>query len=371
MEQQHQGEEGAGLRARAQASEHARGRHAADAGPPLLTGGVPQGRAGASACQAVEEKPVGAGGADRLGLAFDWYQATVREADQVRLPLWAESLGHRAEECSGLARMYRYKRGLRVLSAGSQAVCSVLWDAPHGCGTVIASGEAARAFVGHFRARFPEHEVTRADVCRDFYSGLPFEEGQRRLREIGEIVGVAMPYQDGDVRSDRAGRTQYLGARGGVGLVRLYEKGKQVAAAWGRKGAELALQFVTEDGELFRVCDWVRLECEVRPETKEARRLLASAPPASYWGVTPALRACYREFFGGEVEVSTIQRKTGQNPHEKKLRHMVRQYANSLAWLERQCCHLEGAEREQAFGLAVLELLRGYEAEQMSGYIRI
>lgn len=344
-----------------------------DDGPPLLTGGVPREKARADGPRSVAEKPVCGTVLDAIGFKFDWYQATVRDGQGDKLASWAESLGDRVVEVPGLARKYRYRRGLKVLGKRSEDVCTVVWDADHGCSTIWASGDAAEPFVGRFRARFPEHDVTRVDVCKDFYTGLSFEDGQRRLAKIGEEVGVSMPYQDGDTRNHRAGRTQYLGSRSGLAHVRFYEKGKEVAAKHYGKGweAHAAPQFVTSDGELFGVLGWVRLECEVRPELVEARQRLAKAERAAFWGVTPALRAVHQEFFGSGVEPTTIQRKTGQHPHEAKLRHMARQYANSLAWLQRHCDHLDREQADLAFGLAIRELLEARQSEQMTGFIRI
>lgn len=300
-------------------------------------------------------------------MSFDWYQASV-QASQVgsrEVVMWARGLGDEVREAPGLARMYRYGEAWRVYRDGVGPLCTVLGSADHGGSHVIASGEHAEPFARVFRSRFPEHQVTRADVAYDFFGGADYDRDRARLRVIAEAHRVSFP-QIADELDEGAGRTQYLGSPRSSARVRFYEKGLEVQGAMRRQIAGgVPVTLVTEDGEIVEPSEWLRLECQVRPEKGEARQRLASAEPREFWGCSPVLRAVFQEFFGGEVETCSIQVKRGKSEAEKALLLLCLQYGRHLGRL------LEGAGSDEAFGRLIREQLEVIAFAKRTGMVAV
>lgn len=348
-------------------AEHARKlASTCDAGPeldPTSTNrwGTPpsEGQEGATSGQALRDK-----------LKFDWYQATVLAdtCDLGKVLEWAELQGDEIRECNGLARQYRYERG-RALYRKGVGLFKVLDGPEHQGVHFITSGEAAHAFAGQLREACPCHSVTRADVALDIYQGGDYDRDRLRLRAIAERHRVSFQ-QVADDLNPRAGRTQYVGSPASSCRVRLYEKGleqyQRVAMCMqGFKVGEGA-QFVTDDGELFDPCGWVRLECQVRAERKDAREHLAQASPAAFWGCSPWLREVYGEFIGGQVDSCTIQLKRGMTDHEKAVRLMVRQWGKTIGRM------FEDAKGDSGkVGGQLWSLLGEKERQRVSAFVRV
>lgn len=296
-------------------------------------------------------------------MAFDWYQASVQasQASSRDVLLWARGLGDEARPSPGLARMYRYGEAWHVFRQGVGPVCAVLGMAEHGGSHVIATGEHAAPFVGVFRREFPEHQVTRADVACDFFGGADYDRDRGRLRVIAEAHGVSFP-QIADDLDKGAGRTQYLGSPRSCARVRFYEKGLEMQGAMRRQIAGgVPVVFVTEDGEILEPGEWLRLECQVRPEKGEARQELAVAEAREFWGCSPVLRSVYQEFFGSDVEARSIQVKRGKSEAEKALVCLCLQYGRHLGWLRDQ------AGSDEAFGKLIREQVEAIALAKRTG----
>lgn len=192
------------------------------------------------------------------GGAWDWYQASVWHGGH-------EAVLHHLRQGLDLAEvvpakaMHGYHCGAQVVR-GDAVLARVWWGGNPGV-HVQATGARAGEVVTVLRERWPDHSVTRADVCMDWRQVGLFDELAGGLLAYAKRAGIAIN-QQGDWARGQA-RTLYLGAPSSAVRLVLYEKGYEVGA-----GAPL---------------DWVRLEVRVRPG-RHARERVARWRPADAWG---------------------------------------------------------------------------------------
>lgn len=251
---------------------------------------------------------------------FDWYQATVEA--EVR-----EVLAALPEVCDGFARWdqmpkaphgYRFGQRLHDMEG---PVCQVWWggagaqELPH----VVFSGEVARVGCELLRARFPHHRVTRADACVDYAEPGAYDRLQDLALTVARDRGITVDTR-GDHLVTKQGRTLYLGAASSHTRLRLYDK-----------AAELRVKFQRDPVRLAEVPrDLARLECQVRPQTRESRELAARVEPMVLMGSAAWMRALMGMVAGVDLEPFEAGKVWRQTDDDRAYAALLAQYGGLL-----------------------------------------
>ena len=247
---------------------------------------------------------------------FDWYQATV-PAEVVAVRAGLGSLSRRAWE-----PMQRAPQGYAfgdVLSDVDGPLVRVWWGGTHEHPHVVASGESAQAVAELLRTDFPDHRVTRADVCTDYaepgaydrLQGLALEVAKERSIKVGTAGDHLLTFQ---------GRTVYLGAPSSHTRLRIYDK-----------AAELRAKFDGQFAKLAEIpAELARFECQVRPHTREAKEIAARADPVALMGSAAWLRELVRRVDGLDLAPFQAGRAWRQSDHDRAYAAMLAQYGGTL-----------------------------------------
>jgi hypothetical protein len=272
---------------------------------------------------------------------FDWYQATVRApVDDVHGCL--VGLGGAWEPMRKAPHGYAF--GARLVDADGP-VAQVWWGGMHAHPHAVISGEAAQPASELLRAQIPDHSVSRADACIDYAEEGAYERLQ------GLAVGVARERKvkvgtAGDHLVTLQGRTVYLGATSSHTRLRLYDK-----------AAELRVQFASNPVRLATVpAELARLECQVRPQTPEAKRAAATVDPITLMGSASWMRELMRQVAGLDLEPFLAGRVWRQSDDERAYAAVLSQYGGLFRRLAEvqgwECLGLQIrddlAEREEA-----------------------
>lgn len=197
-------------------------------------------------------------------MRFDAYQGNVWEGrfDQVA-ELIAHNVGGRVER--GRPRG-RYGIVLDVLDGASP----VGWVADDGVNSTAyfefkgeRSPDVAEALRRHLEPG--AHNVSRADVCDDFYEPGAFSrlvDLIDRTKQDPRVNSEAIVPRDGD-----RGQTVYWGSRTSAIRVRCYEKGKQ------------------KENLYLQRPNWARVEAQFRPSKSSQKALAATLNPVEFWGL--------------------------------------------------------------------------------------
>ena len=256
--------------------------------------------------------------------SFDWYQATLSTSVDPQTALrWGQFIGESMLGRPKNGYEYSWDYGQANISYGGQT-------GKYGVHVKIQGGDACPDLVAYVRESFPEHKVSRVDVCMDFRGPTAWEDLKKILLKVARKFGVETRV-GGDWLSGKKGRTLYLnprekGKEAKTYMCRLYEKGHQMRAVKHIPDAPL---------------DWVRLEFEVHPP-KHTRHLVASMTPdqvarSSRWmrAICDALGAVPAD----RVRLSTRRIKP---PVIDSLENMFRQYCGPIkevkrdAWMEKE-----------------------------------
>jgi DNA relaxase NicK len=179
-----------------------------------------------------------------------------------------------------------------------------------------------------------DHRPARIDGCRDISAPKLFDRLIRLTRRMAKDYRLRWE-PDGDWATPDAGRTIYLGSRSSQVMLRIYEKGLEMAAKQGLP--------VTDD-----LRNLVRCEVEFKPQNQTARRRAAVMPPDAIWGLTDWLVEFAGKVFTKEVgRVNVSERREAD--YERALRFMAEQYRAHLARLLDEC----GGDLDE-FALAIL-----------------
>jgi hypothetical protein len=253
-----------------------------------------------------------------MGGRFDWYQATCKAEVG---PLLAVLAGASSEAGVASEPMQRAPHGYRFgqrLSDSQGLVCQVWWGGCHQLPHVVSSGESAQSVAEVLRAEV-DHWVSRADACLDFAEPDAFE----RLQGIS--LGVAEQFRvkvntAGDHLLTMQGRTVYLGAPTSHTRLRLYEKAD-----------ELRAKFRADPARLATVPDHLaRLECQVRPQTPQAKAEAAVCSPMALMGSARWMRELMRLVSGIGLEPFEAGRGWRQADDERSYAALLAQYGGLL-----------------------------------------
>lgn len=248
--------------------------------------------------------------------AFDWYQATVpAPVDDVLAAVLG--LSERA--------VLRHTRGNNgyahsTVVDGPDGTLGAVWhggshERPH----VVFTGDQAEEGSQCIRAAFPEHFVRRADPRVDFIDATAYERIQGVMVDVARAYRVK-PGTAGDHLVHKEGRTFYLGAPSSAVRQRLYEKTAEQRAKLAADPARLAA--VPEN--------WVRLEAQIRPQSKEAALTFAAIDPVAAMGSSRWLRAVWAGVVGTHVEPVQVGKAWRQSDDDRAYSYLLAQYGGLL-----------------------------------------
>lgn len=251
--------------------------------------------------------------------SFDWYQGTV--ASEVPPLMGAlESVADGAPKWEPMARApHGYAAGAKLSDSDGQ-VAMVWWGGHHPLPHVVSSGASAIVVSRLLRERFPgAHNVSRADVCIDYADSGAYERLQALALGVASERGIKVGTA-GDHLLTMKGRTLYLGAPSSHTRLRLYDKAE-----------ELRGKFAGDPRRLADVpAELARLECQVRPQTKEAKAAAAVAEPMVLMGAAAWMRQLMRQVADIELHPFEAARPWRQADDDRAYSHLLGQYGAML-----------------------------------------
>lgn len=254
-------------------------------------------------------------------MRFDWYSATVHaEAEEVLATL-VGPLGDLRDVQPGRG-MHGYIRGAEVVR-GDRKFASVWWGGNGDGVHVQATGEEAAETSQRLRDAYPEHAVTRVDVCEDYTAPGAWDVLSKLALDTADEFGIRVNMA-GDWHRCRDGRTVYVGAPSSVARLRVYEKGIQ----------------------LEQDPDWVRVELVTRPKGMDARARCATAAPAEFFGSSRWSVRLAERLGAGEIARMRCGTVYRDSDFERTMTAMLRQYGPTLKLLEQMHGSREAASAE-------------------------
>lgn len=177
---------------------------------------------------------------------------------------------------------------------------------------LVCSGASTPQGVAFIREVYPEHRVSRADVCHDFVEKGGFERVMDMLDRIARPAGVGVTLIGDPDPLQTSGRTLYYGSpKSDVRLV-VYQKGLLERS----RGAEDAPE------------DWFRVELRVRPR-KERKSLAAEMSEAQMHGLANWTREAGKMILGFAPEfVPDISLR--RSSADAAFTHMLNQYGRTI-----------------------------------------
>lgn len=242
--------------------------------------------------------------------AFDWYQATISDAS-AEMVIGALLDHYDLSSSKPIKGQNSYLYGVSI-SRGDVCIARVFWGGVNGPEPhVVSTSHNAPGVSSLLRARFPNHRITRVDVCEDYTGEGTWDLLYSELERFALHKGLKLS-QVGDYTRGESGRTLYVGSRQSVVYLRLYEKGH-------------------ESGHPDK--NWVRLEIVVRPKRSKARQYFASQPPEAFFGAS----AWSLQLYGHLTSLSVPRVVSGTirapTDDEKAFQHLIAQYTNVLGRL--------------------------------------
>jgi hypothetical protein len=248
---------------------------------------------------------------------FDWYQATVRaEVGDVRACLVDLAHGGAWERLQRAP--HGYGQGDRLVDAGG-LVAQLWWGGTHALPHVVITGELAQPGAELMRAGLPDHAVSRCDACIDYAEPGAYDRLQDIALDVARDrrikVGTA-----GDHLVTLKGRTVYLGAPSSHTRLRLYDKAEELRCKFAQDPVRLA----SVPSEL------ARLECQVRPQTREAKVAAATAAPLVVMGSAAWMRQLMRLVADVELEPFEAGKVWRQSDEDRAYAALLAQYGGLL-----------------------------------------
>lgn len=270
---------------------------------------------------------------------FDWYQATVDNADDGRIPSML-ALATGAKLVTG-----RGRNGYAVntqLVRGDELVAEVLGHSARvGEAHIVVTSESCDEVVPLIREHYPTHRVSRADSAVDFlgvdFAALDpqlvaFATGQDSNGRQRNLSSMLITDSDG-------GSTRYLGSPRSEVRVRVYKKTEQL------RSQNRHLAHTIPDGI-------VRFELVMRPGKREVKEKVAQMAAADLWGCAQWSQDLASEVMNLDAErTSTHFRRPSK--WSRMLHYLGVQYGPAIA------------EHIAEFGLAQTRL----EVEQVLGLL--
>lgn len=249
---------------------------------------------------------------------FDWYQGTV-PADVRPLLFSLEGAAESAAQWEPMAKApHGYAFGQRLRDVDGQ-VCMVWWGGSHAKPHVVSSGPTAPAVASVLREQWPGHTVSRADVCIDYAEAGAYERLQGIALGVAKDRGIKVGTA-GDHLLTKQGRTLYLGASSSHTRLRLYDKAD-----------ELRVKFAGDPMKLANVPDELaRLECQVRPQTPQAKASAAVVQPMELMGSAAWMRELMRQVADVDLEPFEAGKPWRQSDDDRAYAALLAQYGGLL-----------------------------------------
>ncbi|WP_166546172.1 replication initiation factor domain-containing protein [Porphyrobacter sp. SLTP] len=227
-----------------------------------------------------------------------------------------------------------YEENAVLLDEFGKRLCSVRWGGANGTPFVECKGAVSPLISSLLRREF-DHRPARLDVAIDRSAPKLFQRHVRITRKLARTYGLKWEPK-GDWITPDAGRTIVLGSRSSQVVLRVYEKGLELAA---KQGLEL-----TEELRCL-----VRAEVEFKPQNRTARKQAITIRPDELWGVTEWLVEFSSKAF--EIQAKKIKvTERREADYQRALRFMAQQYRAHLLRLLDDV----GGDAE-AFGDCILE----------------
>lgn len=181
-----------------------------------------------------------------MGFVWDKYEATFPDAKPDDVLRFWQVIGDPAESppCQGYGKAVSFGDQVRVWWDG--------YNGQFGPHVVVEGGRACNDCVALLRSQWPDHRVSRADVCLDFDDGPgTFERIQLAAHAIARAQRPKVQTNtQGDWLDKERGRTLYIGGKYSTHRARIYEKGKEQREKGLMPEAPI---------------NWTRYEVQVRP----------------------------------------------------------------------------------------------------------
>ena len=250
---------------------------------------------------------------------FDWYQASVpAEVPALREAL-LQGLGDHQPRWEPMQRApHGFGAAARLIDFdGPRAM--LWWGGMHARPHVVVSGEAAQPASQLLRAEFPEHFVSRVDVCTDYGDPGAYDRLQGLALAVAQERGIKVGTA-GDHLLTKLGRTCYLGSTKSHTRMRLYDK-----------SAELREKFAGQLAKLAEIPETLaRLEFQVRPQTPAAKAAAAVADPVALMGSAAWTRELVQRVDGLSLEPFMAGRPWRQADDDRAYSALLAQYGGLL-----------------------------------------
>lgn len=180
-----------------------------------------------------------------------------------------------------------------------------------------ASGHNAPEFSDFLKKYYPIHSVSRVDSAIDFDDPEAFSILYEQAKHVAAKYRLKFN-QLGDWRSEserEGGRTIQIGSRKSPVFIRIYEKGYEQLEKNSDENVSL---------------DWVRLELELKPANKEAKRFISEATPRQVLSINEWVRELTAAMGDHDIlpiKVGTAHRKSDLH---RSYSHMVKQYGSTI-----------------------------------------
>lgn len=248
---------------------------------------------------------------------FDWYQATVDQADDGRIPaMLAMATGSKL--VAGRGRN-GYAQNTQLVR-DDELVAEVLGHSARlGEAHVVVTSESCDEVVPLIREHYPNHRVSRADSAIDFL-GLDFEQLDRELVEFStgtDENGRLRNLSSMLISDSEGGSTRYLGSPRSEVRVRVYKKTEQL------RSQNRHLAHTIPDGV-------VRFELVMRPGKRDIKEKVAQMGAGDLWGCAQWSQDLASEVMNLDAErTSTHFRRPSQ--WSRMLHYLGVQYGPAIA----------------------------------------
>jgi hypothetical protein len=248
--------------------------------------------------------------------SFDWYQATV-----------PAPVNDVLEACLGLGDRVEFKH---VKGLQGYAVRTLVTDDGVSMGHVMHGGvhehphaqftsDAAVPGSAMLRQSFPDHSVSRVDVCQDYSDPDAFDRMLPVLLDAAKRHRVTVDTR-GDHLLRQEARTVYLGAPSSAVRIRQYDK-----------AAELRAKFSSDPVRSQQVPQHLtRVEAQIRPQHKLIKRTFAYIEPEQCMGSSPWLREIWSQIGGMDVTPVQVGKAWRQSDDERIYSALLAQYGKTL-----------------------------------------
>lgn len=246
---------------------------------------------------------------------FDAYTATFRDVTSTDLIHVLASCATGNVEVEKGRGFHRFADRFTVFDACGSFGFVSQGGANEGLYMLEVKGDRTPLVVDSLRSNFPEHSVTRVDSCVDFERSGIFEDLTERCLQVKRKHRVKGS-KDGDWEDyPEDGRTLYVGSPRSSTRTRLYEKGKQ------------------PENRHFNRPDWVRLEVQVRPKTKDVKKVFSVLSPDEIWGASKWSRELAGLVFKQHVDSFMADRPYKKSDRDTAMYWLTRHYGKHLTSL--------------------------------------